>query len=172
MDNGNLSLDLRPVQSTGLGNPSMIVRRIQHFDYKATAHLVFESKKSNEEAGITAFLDNLQHYKLVKKDKKIQLIKVDLGKELVVAEAPYKAKNVILQIEANMFDLVFKYGENESDLKQIGTTQDAKVITARKFTGTGFNGIYIGLCASSNGQKSGNKAVFNWFEYKSTEKNN
>ena len=170
LDNGNLSLDLRPVKSTELGNPSMIVRRIQHLDYKATTQLTFESKKSNEEAGITVFLDNLQHYKLVKKDNKIQLIKIDLGQETVVAEVPFKAKKVIVSIEANDFDLVFKYGEKETDLKQNGTVQDAKVITARKFIGTGFNGVYVGLIASSNGQKSENKAVFDWFEYKSTEK--
>lgn len=166
LDDGQLHIDLRPMKFTELGNPSMIVRRIQHLNYKATTHLTFDSKKSNEEAGITAFLDNLQHYRLVKKDRKIQLIKVDLGKETVVAEATYKSKNIVLQIEANMFDFTFKYGEDENSLKKIGTIQDAKVITARTFNGTGFNGIYTGMCASSNGEKSKKKAVFNWFEYK------
>ena len=160
-----LTVNLRPEKLTELDNPSMIVRRIQHFNYTASTKLTFNSKKSNEEAGLTAFLDNKSHYRLNKKAGVIELIKVEEGNETVIASAPYKTKDVVFSVEANMFEFTFKYGEDENNLQQIGGVQDARVITAQSFIGTGFNGPYVGMYASSNGESSKNKAEFDWFEY-------
>lgn len=162
---GNLKIDLRPQQLKGLDNPSLIVRRIEHFDYKATSQLSFSPENMSEEAGMTVFLDNKQHYKLLKTQGKITLVKMDDGVETIVNSVEYSSDRVVLQIEGKMFELTFRYGTDENELKQIGDVQDARVITAKSFIGTGFNGPYIGMYASSGGQPSSNVASFDWFEY-------
>lgn len=49
-------------------------------------------------------------------------------------------------------------------MTSLGEAQDA-TINSRNHAG-GFIGPFIGMYASSNGQKSGNKASFDYFEYK------
>ena len=146
------------------------MRRVQHFDYTVAAHISFEATTENEEAGITAFLDNKSHYRLAKKLHKLQLIKVFEGEESIVVEVPYEDTDAVLQVEAKMFGFNFKYGKDENSLKEIGGTQDARVITAPTFIGTGFNGPYIGMYGSSNGEASENSAAFDWFEYAPQDK--
>ena len=162
---GSLQMETCPQELKGLDNPSMIVRRIQHFNYKATCQLSFSAKNDKEEAGLTAFLDNKHHYKLVKRKDQIALVKLYDSVETTITTVEYKSDDVVLQIEGQMFDFIFRFGSNENNLKQIGEVQDSRVITARTFIGDGFNGPYIGMFTSSQGQVVDNRAAFNWFEY-------
>lgn len=166
---GSLQMETRPQELKGLDNPSMIVRRIQDFNYKATCYVTFSAKTENEEAGMTAFLDNKHHFKLVKRSNQVALIKMNDSEETTVATADYNSDAVVLQIEGQMFNFVFRFGADENNLQQIGDVQDARVITAKTFIGDGFNGPYIGMYTGSQGQAADNKAVFSWFEYLPTK---
>lgn len=81
----------------------------------------------------------------------------------IITSVAYKQKNVVFSAEVNSTKVQFLYGESEKELTPIGTIQDYTILSddiAKKF-----NGVYIGMYATSSGQKSKNTAHFDWFEY-------
>ena len=162
---GELKITPRPHRLTGMENPSMIVRRVQHHYYKATTSFVRPASDITDEVGVTAFLDNKNHYRLCIKDREVCLIKVSEGNETIVASVPFDANEVVLQIEASMFDFNFRFGASENSLSSISETQDARVITAKTFIGDGFNGPYVGMYAISDDENEPGPVNFKWFEY-------
>lgn len=167
LDDGELIMDLRPERVEDLTNPSLIARRIQHFDFTATAMMNFSSKKENEEAGIIVMQNGLNHYRLVKQCKSgkdsLYLVKVDKGNKQIVAAMPWKNKKVCLHLVAEGKVYRFYIGADKNNLVRIGNDQDA-TINSTNHAG-GFIGPFVGMYASSNGNKSHNKVAFDYFDY-------
>jgi hypothetical protein len=70
----------------------------------------------------------------------------------------------VLQAQAQGRALTFKFCVSTRKLKTIGEQQELAAISFE--SAGGFNGPYVGMVATSNGETSDNTAHFNWFEYK------
>lgn len=167
---GKLEIDLRPEMVTELKNPSYIAQRTRHHDYKASTKLTFKTRKDNEKAGLVIYRRHGNNYQLLKQKNEIVLIKVfqkdNKGpiKPQIIASVPYTNKEVILEARVQNLTVQFLYGENIKNLKTIGQIQDYTIVSdelAQKF-----NGVYVGMYATSSGLESKNKALFDWFWYK------
>jgi len=166
---GNLEIELRPETVMELVNPSFIAQRTRHFNYEASTKLVFTTKKSNEKAGLAIYRRHGNNYQLLKGKDKVELLKVfqegnkgDFQPE-VIASVPYKNDEVVFHAKVEGLKVQFSYGENESNLKPIGVLQDYTIVSdevAQKF-----NGIYVGMYATSNGEESKVISKFKRFNY-------
>lgn len=164
---GQMTIQLRPEVLTELVQPSFVARRTRHFDYTATTKLNFKTKKTNERAGLAVYRRHGNNYQLLKTKGEILLIKVlqenNKGKidPQIVARAPYKGKEVVLSLQVRGIKAQFLYGVDEAHLQPLGGTQDYTVVSddvAQKF-----NGVYVGMYATSSGQKSKATAVYDYF---------
>ncbi len=167
LNNGQLKLELRPEQVTELVNPSFVAQRARHFNYRATTKLQFKTKKGNEKAGMVIYRRHGNNYQLVKGKDKIELRKAfqkDNKGEFtpeIVASAPYKNEEVVLSAKVDGIKVQFYFGETEETLKPLGEIQDYTLISdevAQKF-----NGVYVGMYATSTGEESKESALFDWF---------
>lgn len=164
VSDGRLKLKLRKEVMDSLVNSSILLQRVEHHKFEAMTMMSFKTSKANEQAGITIYRTNENHYILVKDKNSLLLIKSFMEEKTEVARIPYTSKEVYLHVEANGLDVQFSYGESPEALKPIGTKQDLIVIADGQGNAM-FNGPGIGVYATSNGIESGNKAMFNWFYY-------
>ena len=88
----------------------------------------------------------------------------DGGAVSELASVPYEAENVCLWVEADGLQFTFYFGTSEENRKAIGGPQSMRLISDE--VAGGFNGPYVGMYASSQGQTSAQVARFEWFEYK------
>lgn len=164
LEDGSLNLQLRPQVADSLVNPSMVMRRIEAHHFDVACHMNFSSKKENEHAGLIIYRNSQCHYQLVKSKKDLVLIKTELGSSAVLARVPWVEKEVVLTIKANRLDVSFGYGTSMEKQKQIGGVQNMNIISD-EISGL-FNGPYVGMYATSNGEKSKASVAFEWFEYR------
>jgi len=166
---GFLELKLQPQTLAELKNPSFIARRTKHHRYQAATKVYFTSKKKEEKAGLTIYRRNGNHFQLVKRKNQIVLIKVyqkdNKGpiNPIEIASVPYKKEAVVFHVKVEGIKAQFSYGSSLNDLKPIGESQDYSILSdeiAKKF-----NGVYIGMYATSSGQESTSIAKFDWFVY-------
>lgn len=165
--NGQMHLFLQPEIVDSLVSSSMIIQKIKHHNFSATTKLDFSTKKENEQAGLIVYRTANSYYALMKDKEGLQLIKKHLGEKQIIQRIPYKNKEVYLKVEGKGLNAVFSFGEHPERMETIGGTQKLDVISDNKFNK--FNGSGVGVYASSNGEKTKNKALFDWFNYHSTE---
>jgi len=166
---GKLIIKTRPEKITEINNPSVIAQRLKYLKSSAICKLTYNPKNESEVAGLVTFQNENFQYQLLKVKDSIKLIKVyNQNKKIQtikqVASVKYEEQTVLLKMTNEDMTLKFFYGEDEINLQRIGEDQDASVITTQ--VAGGFIGAYIGLYTSSNGKKTKNYAIFDWFEYK------
>lgn len=149
-----------------LPNVTFIGRRQQHFDFTTTTQLEFEPKKTNEEAGLTLFKSNAYHYDLSVKNrggKRILAVTYTVGLiRHVEKEIPLQNGPVQLRVTGTQDHYSFAYAQANSPFQKIADV-DTHFLSSEM--AGGFTGVYIGLYASGNGQKSQAPADFDWFNY-------
>ncbi|WP_346860624.1 glycoside hydrolase family 43 protein [uncultured Draconibacterium sp.] len=151
------------------GSPTFVGRRLQHIDFSATTSLDFNPNTENEEAGIT-LVNNGTHFDFsIKKVENERVVQVQLqfGTNIYKSEAfSLKPGTVKLRIEGDTNNLRFLFAQGEDAFKEVDS-----VITSYLSSETvgGYTGVYVGMFASGNGQKSTVNADFDWFEYKGKE---
>ncbi|TXG39123.1 glycoside hydrolase family 43 protein [Seonamhaeicola maritimus] len=163
----HLEMQLRPEMVTELSNPSYIAQRTRHHSYVAASKLSFKAKTENEKAGLVIYRRHGNNYQLLKTKNKIVLIKVfqegNKGdfEPRIVASASYNEKNVVLTAKVDGINVQFFYGNSEEELIPIGELQDYTIVSDD--VAQRFNGVYLGMYATSSGDKTKNKAFFDWF---------
>ena len=168
---GELTMDLRPETVNEWKNPSYIARRVKSHQFEASTKMKFSSKKANEKAGLVLYRKSSIHYQLLREKNEIVLIKTtaidvkaEKGLTEEVARMPYKGKELVLKAVGDDLDVRFYFGATENHLQQIGDVQTLKNFGDE--IAWGFNGTYVGMYATSSGEESKAKAVFDWFDYK------
>jgi alpha-N-arabinofuranosidase len=164
LEKGKLALKLRKEIMDSLVNSSVLIQRIEHHKFEAMTKMSFKTSKDNEQAGLTIYRTNENHFNLLKGKNSLVLIKTFKKKVIEIARIPYHKKEVYLHVAANSLEVQFSYGESEDFLKPIGTKQSLIVIADGQGNAQ-FNGPGIGLYATSNGKVSNNYAVYDWFYY-------
>ncbi|MFR9567116.1 MAG: family 43 glycosylhydrolase, partial [Rikenellaceae bacterium] len=173
IENGEMVINLRKEVITKPVNPSLIAQRVKTHNFSASTKVEFSTKNDNEKAGFVYYRNSKHHFQLLKSKDRVTLIKsfVEYGDKPsiiikthseVVAEVPYTANSVVFRVVAECLEGQFFYGESVDDMKPIGGVQDISIIGDEK--ALKFNGPYIGMYATSDGQTSTNKAKFDWFE--------
>lgn len=172
-ENGLIRLEVQPESIKGLGNPSLIARRVQHHKFEASCCLIFKPRIAIEEAGIVITQNNKFNYRLVKLNNGnksiVRLFKIENGNEQLIAEKTTKSDTVYLKITGNKLKYSFYFGTSMDYLEQIGDDQDATVCSTNK--AKGFIGPFVGMYCSSNGQTLNKKdyAEYDWFDYREIE---
>lgn len=170
LENGMLTMNVRPNSIHEDTNPSLIARRIEHFNFTAQLCMEFNPRKA-EEAGMIVLQNSSHHYKVVlcreANRQVVKLIKRERGQEATVASLPWKARKCFIKLVAQGLDYHFYAGDSEEKMQALGGTQDASINSSNK--AGGFIGPFIGMYTSSNGQKSSNKVSFDFFEYQANE---
>ncbi len=167
---GFLEIKLRPEKVSELVNPSFIAQRTRNFNYNTSTKLQFKTNKDNEKAGLVVYRRTGNNYQLLKSNNEIVLIKnfQKNNKGVIIPEIlariKYNLKSVVLNIHVKGNAINFFYGKDKNSLKSIGNTENYTIISDE--VAQRFNGVYIGMYATSTGLESKNTAKFDWFTYK------
>lgn len=176
---GQLSLNLRPETLSGKANPSYVARRQQHWTGTASTKLDFQPKAPSELAGLAVFQGEEHYYVLGKSlntagEEVIQLRKAAKGSNAagtatteLLAETKLakgeRNKPLLLKIAFDKGRYHFYYATTDEEWKRLKEEVDGTFLSTR--VSGGFVGTTLGPYATSQGQKSTNKARFDWFEY-------
>ncbi|MBC6995073.1 glycoside hydrolase family 43 protein [Neolewinella lacunae] len=160
---GKLNVALRPEMADSLHNPSLIARRIQHHTFTATVAMRFQPEKTNEAAGLIIYRNSGNHYQLLREGKEMVLYKSLKGNKQAIARRSYPGGEVVLQAAARDGRIQFSCGPASQSLQPLGEAQDLMLISDD--VSLGFNGPYVGMYATSQGQPSQAIASYDWFAY-------
>lgn len=164
---GYLRLLLRGETLRELVTPSFLGRRQQHHRFAATAALDFTAHSEFEEAGLVALQSNEFHYRLVVSlrgnQPVVKLVSVVKGQESTLAMKTVAKGPIYLRIAARGQAYDFYFGSELEELEALYLEADGRILSTD--VAGGFVGTYLGMYASSNGQKTSNVADFDWFRY-------
>ena len=169
---GFLRLHGSAVTLNDIDSPALVCRRQTTLGCTASSRLFFDPQHTNEEAGLVVRGNEKNHYDVgvTLRDGKRQVFfrKVLNGKpEIAMAYEPIGKGPITLLVEAEPLSYKFSAIDGKGPPKELGTalTRD---LSSEKIGG--FTGVFIGLYATGNGQKSTTPADFDWFEYKVSER--
>ena len=80
----------------------------------------------------------------------------------LLASAPWEADGVVLEMELNENEYIFRFGPDEAQLTELGRMDGSRVNPEKVGC---MVGEMLGVFASANGGESGNRAAFDWAEY-------
>jgi alpha-N-arabinofuranosidase len=182
---GYLRLLLRPESLTDLANPSFVGRRQQHMRFAARAALEFKPEQAHECAGLVLLQNNEFHFRFVitggaattvrlvrraTPEPILRLGPIPTGTDVTLAERPIEGNRFYFKVEADGQAYSFFIATEPEAWQPVAEGVDGRLLST-PYAG-GFVGAYIGMYASSNGQKSTNTADFDWFEYTGLDENN
>jgi alpha-N-arabinofuranosidase len=164
INSGKLILQLRPEIADSLVNPSLIARRIEHHRFSASTLVNFKSKKANEAAGIILYRNSSNFIQFMKSGNDLILTETINGVKKEHAHVACKSDQVVLNVEGNNTSAQFNFSETGKSLTPIGG--NVSIVMLSDEVAGGFSGPYVGMYATSSGEKSTNTVSFDWFEYK------
>lgn len=169
-NSGSLRLDL---QSGTIGEReqySFIGIRQRHFQFDAVTKLAF-APALNEEAGLVVIQNDRSAVMLTMADgldgNTLQLTQSLNGKSKRLADVAYDRNSVFLRVTGDYLSYGFQYsldGESWTSLGHI----DGTALSPAQIDGYNYTGVYVGLYATSNGQRTRNYADFDFFNYAPT----
>ncbi len=159
VSDGHLTLNLQPETIDSLVCPAMIFRRVLSHDYTAATSMRFIPRRSGEAAGIVLHRNASAYVALLRTAAGIEVVESGRTTQTI----PYTGRDVCFRISASGISATLEYGASEAamakaaDVSLIQLADDGKL--------NRFNGLGIGVYATSGGRKSKNKAVFDFFDY-------
>lgn len=148
------------------GYPAFIGRRQQHHSCEVTVRIEYDPR-DDDEAGLTVFMDDLNHYDLAltKVNGQMQFVMRRQIGSLIDEKysEPIAGIDVEIRIEATKADYIFYYREGNRQWNKIGKGETRLLST--EVTG-GFTGVLI---AMYNYSRYKTNAYFDWYEYESKE---
>lgn len=169
LENGKLSMRLRPQTCAGTENLSFLGHRQQHLQGNASTMMYFTPENAQEKAGMLIFQNEKHHYFLCKsleqQNPVVQLFQSSEGEMKLLATKKLKdnSSGIRLKIEAQRDQYYFYYAENEGNWELFKAGVDATFLSTK--TAGGFVGAMYALYATSNGTETTNEVEFDWFEY-------
>lgn len=164
---GYLTLKLNPDSLNDLGKISFIGRRQQDFDCEVIVKLEFLADEEWEEAGVTVYADSAHHMDLFlgkrENESKVILRKQVSDLKCENSECVKIDDAIYLKIETTPQEYHFSYSFNGEYYKKIGNTYTRHL--SSETSDAAFTGVYIGMYATSNGEKVEKEAYFDSFTY-------
>lgn len=172
---GSFSLGERPGflrlygQTTPLdevGAVSVVVRRQQHFDCRASARCEFEPRQPGSEAGLVVRANEANHYELVISlldGHRVARLRTRIDGAVTLG-APHllPAGACELHVRAVADHYEFALSAPGAERHVLGVAPTAPLASERAHT---FTGTYVGMFAWSESGQGGPPADFDWFEY-------
>lgn len=163
VSSGRLVLPLRPQVIDSLTCSSMLLRKVKHHRFTATAAMRFSPRRNGEDAGLTLYRSANGYFTLLKGRRTVTLTCKDKGRKAIIATAPCTAKTVQLRVSVNGSTAQFSFSTDGISWTHLGGTLSLAPIADNMFNK--FNGLGIGFYATSNDQKTCSAAEYSWFEY-------
>ncbi|MFI3299630.1 MAG: glycoside hydrolase family 43 protein [Rikenellaceae bacterium] len=164
LKDGKLIVETRPEVAREFVNPSLIAKRISHHTFDAATRMTFKTKKSNEEAGLVLYRSSLCYIMFTKQGKELVVTSRLKGVDTELARVECSLDEVILMMCSDGKDVTFKYGAPDKPFTTIEGASAPLYIISDDYDGK-FSGPMVGVYTSSNGEKSKNSAIFDWFDY-------
>lgn len=168
---GWLGLRGRSVGLDDIDSPAMVCRRQEHLWCRCATLLDFDPAEG-EEAGLTVFRSHEYHYDLavtMQSGRRKLVFRRTMGDlKVVVAAADLASGPVVLEVEAQNKEYIFRYGAGRALPATAPLTELARArahFLSNEVTGSPFTGVFVGLYATGPGQPSANTAWFDWFDY-------
>jgi len=169
---GFLRLHGSAVRLSDRDSPAFVGRRQTDFNCVASTMVEFDPNSENEEAGLVAFVNDKHYYQIgvtLRQGKRQAFLKKVLkGKSI----EPVQYVNIApgpVKLTAMAVPLSYEFSCTDSTgaRQVLGTakTKDLSVEAIGFDDGMCFTGVYFGMYATGNGQKSTTPADFDWFEY-------
>lgn len=163
LSDGQLHFKLMPQTVDSLVCPALLMRKPASHFYCATTRLSFSTRKENECAGLILYRNSGAYIALLKGLNELQLVCQEKGVKQILQRILYNEKDVYLHLNVKGLDAVFKYGPSEDQMQEsIGVSLLPLTDDNQQ---NRFNGLGIGMYASSNGKVSEAVADFDFFEY-------
>jgi alpha-N-arabinofuranosidase len=138
----------------------------------AFTRLSFNPQHENEEAGLVLRGNEKNHYEIgitLKDGKRQVFFRKTLGGKIIepLQYEEIGSGDVVLSVTASPLDYEFSCSLAKGPAKKLGTALTRDLSSENI---GGFTGVFMGLYATGNGQKSTRPADFDWFEYRPAEK--
>ncbi len=156
---GRLTLSLRPETLDSLVSPAMTFRRVLSHDYLATTAMTFAPRRKGEAAGLVLHRNASAYVALLRTTDGIAVI--ESGRTTAVL--PYDGREVCLSLTAHGMTATLEFGPTPDNMTRAaevsltGLADDGRL--------NRFNGLGVGVYATSDGRKSRNEASFSHFAY-------
>jgi alpha-N-arabinofuranosidase len=164
---GHLRLHGSAVTMNDQDSPAFVGRRQTDLAGSVSTRISFTPQRTNEEAGLVLRGNEKNHYDIgitLRGGKRAVFFRKILAGQTVepVRYEDLGSGDVTLFVRASPTDYKFAYQPPGGGAKDLGTalTRD---LSSEKIGG--FTGVFVGLYATGNGQKSTAPADFDWFEY-------
>lgn len=168
LSGGALNLSLRPETVDSLVHSSMLLRKPDALSFTATTKISFSTRHSYEHAGLILYRTANGYYALLKGKDNLTLVRKSSGKKSIVATETFHGADVYLKTDVSGATVNFSFSRDGSPWSNIGGSLSmTPVADDNKFNK--FNGLGVGLYATSNGRGTKTSARFEWFEYRSAE---
>ncbi|MGC3957761.1 MAG: glycoside hydrolase family 43 protein [Verrucomicrobiota bacterium] len=176
---GWLRLHGSAVALSDLASPTVVGRFQNDFNCRISTLLSFHPRGTNEEAGLVLRGNDRNHYELgitLRDGERKAFFRKVLDGKIVepVAYATAMDSNTTLTIKADPLRYEFFYSASHSQTISLGTALprdlSTETLSAQKGAHFNFTGVFIGLFATGNGQRSAAPADFDWFEYQPLDK--
>ncbi len=164
---GALALNLRPEVIDTAGNPSLMVKRQPHLHGSVSTHIEFSPARKGERAGLLVLQNENHYYFINKAEQHLEVLKKTADGFETLARQPYEEKGAHLKIAADGNKYHFYYSEDGNTYTPLLEGADATYLSTE--TAGGFVGCMYGLYATSSGEPSENRAVFDYFEIRTEE---
>ncbi|MFN8255959.1 MAG: glycoside hydrolase family 43 protein [Bacteroidales bacterium] len=169
---GFLRLKGNEVTLNQASTPAWIGRRQQHFSFNASAIMDFKPIKTNEEAGITVWMNEKHHYDLLvgyENNNRVIKLRYRIGNIIHTEKTEIIPDGeVFMYVSGTPEWYNFTYNvagqKSVTDMGKIETKYLSSEVAG------GFTGVYIAMFSTGNGSKSTVPADFDWFEYNETGK--
>jgi xylan 1,4-beta-xylosidase len=166
---GSLRLKGSAVTLDDKDSPAFVGRRQTDLTFHASTRLSFNPQHENEEAGLVLRGNEKNHYELgvtFKNGKRQIFLRKTLNGKL---EEPFTneigAGDITLVIAGTPLEYRFSYRLGDQAEKELNSPAATRDLSSEKVGG--FTGVFIGMYATGNKQKSTSPADFDWFEYQS-----
>jgi alpha-N-arabinofuranosidase len=150
-------------------SPTFLGRRQTAMECRIAAKLDFNPKKEGEEAGLVIRGNEVNRAEIgiTLKGGKRHVFFMNMVKEKLVEPIRYEEigeGEVILSIEAKplFYELFYQIGDGVP--VSMGKVE-TKYLTFEEVIGYLFTGVYFGMFATGNGEKSSTPADFDWFDF-------
>ena len=147
------------------------------FDCRVVTKLSFNPQQPNEEAGLVLRGDDRNHYEIgiqLKDGKRHAFLRKVLNGKITepVSTLEIAHDDVVLSVKATPLQYEFFCQSAQGKETSLGTAPtkslSSETITTQN-AGMSFIGVFVGLYATGNGQRSTVPADFDWFEYRTGE---
>lgn len=159
-DGGWLRLSLQKEVIDSLTCPAMLLRRTRSLSYEATTLMDFSPRRAAHKAGLVLHRNSTAYVALLRTRDGLQV--VESGR--VSATIPYRGDRVWLRLRADGINATLEYGSDPAHMHKAAGVSLVQLADDGRLNR--FNGLGVGVYATSGVTKSKDAARFDFFSYK------